>query len=337
MSAFIPRPDLQMLPPPYVVDDSRTTAFIVPTAPGSIQRLLDATLNAAPGSAAPSSWLGWLKRLLGISPTSSSGAPVQRFKPLLGRDLMVLTFIHYGSVRATTPAPSWGFFSYDECAVFLLVKDEQELGPGLCWHVPFILLDECLPMIMGQEIYGFPKVLGSVDCAPLLANDWRQNPHGTFAAAAEGFAQHDAAVAAGPVPVAEVNVTGFPPGSVGNAIDNAGTDLLAFAQGILGGDHLDPLLVPILQALISLGMPGVFLKEFPGADGSAPAAYRQLMKAAFTPTAVTGLSFVRGDVTLFDPASYPLASTFGIAAGQTQSVPGVFIDMSWNLPPPTNA
>jgi hypothetical protein len=315
------------------VDRSRIATFLVPAAKGAIQRLLDATLNAASTGAAPSGWLGWLKNLFGAKP--KSGAARQRFKPLLGLDVMALTFIHYPSVRATTTP--WGSFSYDECAVFLLLKDENEFGPGMCWHVPFILLDACLPMLMGREIYGFPKVIGDVDCSPLLAADWQQNPRGTFTVAAEGFPRHGANVHAQQVPVAEVKASGFPPGSLVNTIDHAGDDLLAFAQRITGGDHLDPLLVPFVQALVSAGLPGVFLKELPGADANAPAAHRQLVKAAFTPTGTGGMSFVRGEVKLHDPASYPLASTFGIAAGQALNVPGIFIDLSWNLPPPTHA
>lgn len=332
MSVFVPRPDLQMLPPPYEVQASRIGAFLVPTASGAIQRLLDATLNAASGSSA-GGWLGWLKKWFGSK--SKPGAVTQRFKPLLGRDVMVLTFIHYPSVRATSLP--WGFFTYDECAVFLLLEDTQRLGLGMCWHVPFIVLDECLPMLMGREFYGFPKVLGDVDCSPLRANDWQQNPRGTFTATAEGFQQCGANVAAQSVPVAEVKVNAYPPGSLVTAVDHAGDDLLAIAQRIAGGDHLEPALVPFLQALISLGLPGVFLKELPGADASASAAYRQLVKAAFTPTGIGGMSFVRGDVKLHDPASYPLASTFGIAAGQARNVPGLLIDLSWNLPPPHDA
>jgi len=333
MSTYTPRPDLQLLPPPYTIEGSRIATFIVPTASGAIQRLLDATLNTAGANASRSGCFGWLRTLFAAKP--KPGAVRQRFKPLLGLDVMMLTFIHYPSVRAATLP--WGSFRYDECAVFLLLRDEDELGPGLCWHVPFILLDECLPMIMGREIYGFPKVMADVDCAPLLASDWLQKPGGTFRVAAEGFAQRGAAHVAQKVPVAEVTMTGYPPGSIVSTLDHAGDDLLAFAQRIAGGDHLDERLVPIVRALVSLGLPGIFLKELPGADANAPAAYRELLKAAFTPTGIGGLSFVRGGVTLHDPASYPLASTFGIAPAKTLNVPGLVIELSWNLPPPTHA
>lgn len=332
MSTFTQRPDVQMLAPPYQIDHARTAAFIVPAAEGSIQRLLDSTLNAAPGRRTSSGCCSWLKNLFPSTPQRGS-APEQRFKPLL--DVMALTFIHYP--RMSAPETPWGYFSYQECAVFLPLWDTEGVLPSMCWHVPFILLNQFLPTVVGREIYGFPKVMAQLDCTPLLADDWLENPRGKLTVAAEGFGQTGANVAAQSVPVAEVTMSSFPDGSLVKTIDHAGDILLALTQDLAGGDHLQPALIPVLKELLQIGLPGIFLKELVGSRPDEPAAYRKLVKAAFTPTGIGGASFVRGEVKLSNPASYPLASTFGIPAGQALDVSGLLIDLSWNLPPPTDA
>src|SRR5687767_4283664 len=100
MSTLLPCPDLQCLAVPYEVQQSRNAAFLVPTASGAIQQLLDTSLNAA------------------VTPP---GMPlVKRFEPLFGLDQIVVAFIHYPNVHAQQstipPTDRWGFFSYDECA-----------------------------------------------------------------------------------------------------------------------------------------------------------------------------------------------------------------------------
>lgn len=312
MSAFIPRPGLQALPTPYIVARSRTAAFAVPTRPGCIQQLLDSTLNAAAGS--------------------------QRFTPLL--DCMVLTFIHYPDVHAEqSGVPSGsrtGFFCYQECAIFLPIKDAEGAGLGTCWHVPMLLLNQVIPLILGREVYGMPKVFGRVDVRPLQVDDWLTDPAGTFKVSTEGFPQPGSSVGITFVPVAEAAMKGP---HLRLALDIPVLDLdplglIQFAANLLDdGTHLRPVL-EFFQRLVGIGLPGIFLKEFPDGTGTRQAVCCQLLKAAFTPTSISPLTYVLADVKAFDSASYPLASTFGLPSGVAQTSVGVVAEISWVLPPP---
>ncbi len=308
MSAFILRPGLQALPTPYIVTHSRTAAFAVPTPSGKIQQLLDATLNVAAGT--------------------------PRFTPLL--DCMVLTFIHYPDVHAeqagVPPASRTGFFTYQECAVFLPMRDAEGGGLGTCWHVPMLLLNQVLPLILGREVYGMPKVFGRVDARPLQVDDWLTDPAGTLKVSTEGFPQPGAAVGVTFVPVAEATFKGPHFQLPFSNLDPLG--LIQFATNLVDDlAHLQPVL-DFFQRLVGLGLPGIFLKQFPDGSGTQQAVYQHLLRAAFTPTSISPLTYVLADVTAFDSASYPLASTFGLTSGVAKTAVGVVAEISWVLPPP---
>jgi hypothetical protein len=318
--SFLARPGLQALPTPYIIESSRTAAFAVPTGDGAIQRLLDATLNAAA--------------------TPPGHALVRRFEPLL--EALVLAFIHYPDVHAEqsgTPAANrWGRFSYQECAVFLALRDTQGEGLGTCWHVPMLVLNQCIPLLLGREVYGMPKVFGRVDARALQLDDWRDHPTGVLKVSTEGFAQLGAASALAPVEAAEATLhprhLGLPFGFRLAEFDPL--DLVRFAADVLPSTlHLRPLL-EFFERLVGFGLPGIFLKQFPDGSGTGGAVYQRLLKAAFTPTAISSPTFRIADVKLFDPASYPLASTFGITPGAVTRAVGLFAEFSWVLPPPAD-
>ena len=312
MSSFVLRPGLQALPTPYIVTRSRTAAFAVPTRAGKIQQLLDATLNGVAGS--------------------------QRFTPLL--DCMVLTFIHYPDVHAqqsgVPPANQTGFFSYQECAVFLPIVDSHGGGLGTCWHVPLLLLNQVIPLILGREVYGMPKVFGRIDVQRLQVDDWLTNPSGTLKVSTEGFPHPGASVGLTFVPVAEVNMKGpflrMPLDLPIEKLDPLG--LVDFAAKLVDeAAHLQPVM-QFFQQLISVGFPGIFLKQFPDGSGTQQAVYQHLLQAAFTPTSIGAPTYVIADVTTFDSASYPLASIFGLASGVAKTAVGILAEISWVLPPP---
>ena len=320
MSAYLPRPDLQTLPLPYMIERSRTAAFAVKTAAGAIQRLLDVSLNAAA--------------------TSAGQRLTQRFKPLFNLDYALFTFIHYPDLHAAQtalpPAQRWGYFDYEEFAVVLLLEDTRASGLGSCWYVPMILLNKCLPLILGREIYGFPKMSGAFDVQPLFGDDWLVGARlGNLRVGVEGFARRDPRLAAQTVPVANVSLkAGLPApfSTIVHALDPF--DLRGFVESLAPPDHFDLAAFRLLKTFVGGLLPGVFLKEFPGVDTVSPAAYRRLLKADFVPTEIRSLSYLLADVTAFDPASYPLASTFGIAPGRAGLASGIFAELSWVLPPP---
>ena len=314
MSDFLARPDLQLLPLPYIAERTRTAAFFVPTAPGAIQRLLDATLNAA---------------------ASTHG---QRFRPLLGMDYVALTFIHYPSLYSLqsdlAPEDRWGVFQYDECAVFLLLEDTQSGGLGPCWHVPFLILNDGIAMILGRVVYGMPKVMGHVSTAPLLADDWMEAPlAGAFSAAPEVFATRGAARKPETAKVAEVALKTPHPLPLDVPLYNPiPRGIRDFVGRLIQPAFFESPVFRLMQAFIGELLPGVFLKEFPSADGTRQAVYRRLLRADFTPTEIGAVRYVSAEAKLFDPASYPLASVFGVAPGVALPVSGIFAEISWVLP-----
>lgn len=320
MTNYIPGPDLQMLPLPYVIERSRIAALALRTGAGAIQKLLDSTLNLA---------------------ATPEGQPlVQRFKPLFGLDMAMLTFIHYPNVHSAQSAvpeeERWGFFNYEEFAVFLLLEDTQSGGLGSCWHVPFILLNKCIPLILGREVYGMPKMAGAFDVQPLLRDDWLVGKDlGKLCVGAEGFAERGAANGVRTVPVVEVDLVGGLPSVFLTVMANTVPAQFAkFLASLVPPEEFDLDAFKLLKTFFGELLPGIFLKQLAGGTGLGTPAYQRLLRADFTPTAVHSLSYLMANTTLFDPASYPIASTLGVTPGQACGVSGLFVDLDWVLPPP---
>ena len=119
------------------------------------------------------------------------------------------------------------------------------------------------------------------------------------------------------------------------AVDQLNLDLKAFTGALQQPDLWSAVVFRLMQALIGAALPGIFLKQFPAANTVSQAVYLQLLQADFTPTQIGSLRYVSADVTLFDPASYPLASSYGIAPNTPLSVQGIFAELDWQLPPAT--
>lgn len=130
------RPGAELYPPPYAFGPFRCLLAIVEHDPAALARLLPPGLTLLPGAE--------------------------------GRALVMISDIE-GARADAVPGRAWG---YREVVPFIPVACPSRLGVGL--HAPELFADATMPILLGREVYGFPKRLGRVEldarAARLLAD-----------------------------------------------------------------------------------------------------------------------------------------------------------------------
>jgi len=306
---LLPRPDKQLFNLPFEIHHGSMAGCIMAAADGALQtNLIDPTLNAA----------------------SSPG----RFKPTFG-NLFIASVLHYPKLRSITDA-QWGYFTYNEAAVVLLVTDTQAPGgaPQHYWFAPMMILDCVLPLIAGREIYGLPKVFGKIDPGPLVSG----SNSTTCTVAVEGFSRQDPNEAAAMQPLASANLL-LSLGGVDNPTALSPANFLNTIPSPLGwASDVRNMIDRYIGGLV----PGIFLKQFPDVANVGNACQRQLVCADYYPTKIYSLHLHAAQLTLNAPASYPLATLLGLTPGLvpglfpgivTGLVPAFSATMDWVLPP----
>ncbi len=302
MPAIIPRPNLEYLPLPCCIPRSRITGFLL-AAPAGVLDLLLAPLND-------------------LDPGWTPAMP----------DRFMLAFINYPV--ATSPSSPWGRFSYNEFVVQIMVRK----GDEICFWVPFIALDSFLPMLAGRDVYGMPKVIGRLDMGSLpfpselpsvpSTRNFTSDPAWNMKLSLEVFATAGEDVPLDWMDVVEAKLTTGEPWIGGTVPGDISGDLAGMALP-------DSLMAHILQGFsVNAGM---FIKQFPPADGSNQAVDQEIFSATFLPRGLHGIRFFPGSQVRFsDPASYPLASALGQPAGQwVNAIHAFCVDLDWSILPET--
>ncbi len=143
-------------PPPYLFEDVTCYSFGVPSYGNALQQLCDRYLNEPQG----------------IRPGDSSAQRWTPFKQYL--NIRVLT---YGKMTAQTAVGSsslaaepqivQGSTSQSELAFVMNVEHPRY---GLALFSPFIVVDNPISMVIGREVFGFPKHLGTFEFKPNVQN-----------------------------------------------------------------------------------------------------------------------------------------------------------------------
>ena len=68
------------------------------------------------------------------------------------------------AVSGSPEYKDFGYFSYNEAAVWMLVADQQH--EQIRWFQPYMFVDDPYAMFAGREIYGFPKTTGTFGIPP---------------------------------------------------------------------------------------------------------------------------------------------------------------------------
>lgn len=120
------RPNARLLQGPYAFDGSEMTAIVVRCDPARIERLLPPGARPIPGS----------------------------------RGRYLLTFNRFTDVHSVHPSGENRFFHYKEVTPFIPCMAPGG-RPGVA--SPELYLDSYMGILLGREMYGFPKRFGKVD------------------------------------------------------------------------------------------------------------------------------------------------------------------------------
>ena len=130
--AYLSRGGEQVFEPPYVAEGVQFFGFVVKAGQNQLQQICDQYLNGPSGT--------------------------NDFAPLL--PFVMFVFNKLERMYAANPSPDQnrGWYSEQEGAVWMLVWDKTRLTP--LWYHPYMVVDSSYAMAMGREIYGFPKEIG---------------------------------------------------------------------------------------------------------------------------------------------------------------------------------
>ncbi|GAB4291957.1 MAG: hypothetical protein Fur0025_27350 [Oscillatoriaceae cyanobacterium] len=135
--------------PPYNLNETKLYGFVLEGTSANLQQLCDKYLNIP-------------------------GQDVFEYRPASNRLLMVFDTI--ANISSTQPPGNEkGFFSEQGEVIFwILTKAGKQEGSKFvvdhyAWFIPYIFVDSTPAMVLGREVYGFPKELGKFQIP--------ENPH----------------------------------------------------------------------------------------------------------------------------------------------------------------
>ena len=278
----------QMLNPPYVAENVQFYAFVVPADMRALQKLLDDRLNLPSGG-------------------------TEHFEP--AGPFVIFAFNKLGKMHSQNPPDSdKGWFSEQECAIWMRVVDRKR--ERNLWFHPYMFVDDSYALVLGREVYGFPKAIG-----------WFQIPDQP---------EHACSLTLETLVLEE-----FSPDTCGKRMNliratktSSSEGLLEivetasrFAKEILGGlDRQDglgewELVLSSLSDLVERKEPMVFLKQFPTPEMPGTACYQAIVEINTQATALRGVSLVPGkwriDIQAAD--SHPIARDLGLPGNSVPS------------------
>jgi uncharacterized protein with NAD-binding domain and iron-sulfur cluster len=282
-----------MMQSPLALKQSQMYGFFVRGERGKLQSTVDATLNAP-------------------------AAGRMRFKVL--SPYVMLTFTRVGHANSTVPQfrdEGWG--TETDIVTWVLVG---EVLPGeskvhrIFSYPVHIWVDDCMALINGRELYGYPKYL----CEYTMPAPGQPPEH--FTIAAKGFQPYAPDTQMAMHPLLEVNATQPPsPNPLVNlehlakeAIQVLSSDLDALDLDLAGWEQ-------VLQAVIAPSVDQIFLKQFPDGSGEK-AVYQAVVAAPATVKQVHQVEFLGGEYacTLHPYASFPLNETLGLKLGDQPAI-----------------
>lgn len=301
---FIYPPGSPLMHPSLALDKARLYGFWVAGDLETLQASVDRTLNACSRGDIHFTVLTHYV-LLSFAEISHahSAYPVDLVKGW-GKEVDIVTWVMVGGTKPGDVFPT--FYAY----------------PLHIW------VDDCMALINGRELYGYPKY----EC--LYAMPGPGMPPSTFRLAAKGFHPYSPETELGMHPLLDLDAT------VG-VQDEPAKDVLAWREGLIAGMHETPGFWDTHPAWRKKfdewfdffpGVDQVFLKQFPDGTGHR-AVYQAIVAASAKVKEIRKLSLLTGAYELcvhaFD--SFPLDRTLGWPIGKQQAHCGFCIEFDFEV------
>ena len=216
-------------------------------------------------------------------------------------------------LRATTPPYSeMGWFSESEMAIWMLVLDKEQTR--FFWFVPYIWVDNPYAMVMGREVYGFPKAYGTI----VMPTSFDAPDLFTLDTLAFRTYSPDQEIRS----VRLLEIHRLPNVKMPHGVEGVWDDMKTFTAEIvrLMDDKLSLLgnlkvLFHGVEDLLELRIPTIFLKEIRDNTNPALAAFQSIVetRAAVTKFHVGQIYSEAFEVQIEDCISHPIREEFGLA------------------------
>ncbi len=280
----------QMLQPPYNAENVGFYAFLIHADVAALQKLLDDRLNRPSGGAV-------------------------EFEP--AGPFVVLAFNRLEKMSSVNPPDrDKGWFSEQECAIWMRVVDRKTNASR--WFHPYIYVDNSYALVLGRELYGFPKATGWFDIPA--------DPKAATAMSVETltlpvFSPNTQGVRTRLISARQTAASEDPVNIVEDTVEFA-AELL----GLLAKEEDLPDSVELvwnsLKDLFERNAPMVFLKQFPAPGIPGAACYQAIVEMTATATSFRGAAILPGEwqIDIAQAASHPVARDLGLAGNSVKSV-----------------
>lgn len=283
-----------------------------------------------------------LRALFAKCLNTPSGGVVD-FWPVGLPDLSYVLFSFVDMQHQSAREPTLGWIREQEFTIFALGLDFNSLRNGdrsFAFFIPYIFVDSDAALIVGREVYGFPKRLGRLTLPP-----------GDAAPTVPTIFSLDTLVIPGNTPeteaickrLIEIRPTGDGKPKPHEGVFTSLEDLTReVAKRMFGGpitilrrleEHLEEHLIDIGKET-GLGVPLVFLKQSRDSEFQDRACYQSIVASSFQLTGFKGAGFLSDyQITLYDYPSDPIREDFGLPQGTLTPKLGFYVDFDFNVPP----
>jgi hypothetical protein len=303
---FLYPPGSPLMHPPLALHRARMYGFWVPGQWSALQASVDATLNAGAG--------GQMQFTV-LSP------------------YVLLTFTDIARAFSVWPADrakGWGR-EIDIVAWVLVAGVDANQRLSFHAYPLHIWVDDCMALIVGREVFGYPKYL----CSHAMPD--ANEPPAYFALGAKGFQPFSPDSELSVHPLLEVSanaaLAGERPVATADAWRSQLLDNLRARPDFWHADDawrasFDPWFMQFPA------LPQIFLKQFPDATGQY-AVYQAIVAADAQVETIHHLGLLHDGyrLNLHELASFPLARTLGWALGEQKAYLGFRIDFDFQMQP----
>jgi uncharacterized protein with NAD-binding domain and iron-sulfur cluster len=293
-----------MMHAPLELDDSQMYGFFVRGTRAALQRTVDQTLNAP-------------------------AAGKMHFKVLSPYVMLTFTRVHHAwSSDPADHAKGWG--QETDIVTWVLVG-QQNPGSAKIDHLfvypCHIWVDDCMALINGREIYGYPKFL----CEYTMPQPGE--PPRSFTLAAKGFEPFGPDEPMAMHPLLEIESSNPQPTPLKNleqlvtqAVQVLASDLDALDLDLAGWEQ-------VAKAMLAPQLDQIFLKQFPDASGTR-AVYQAVVAAPAVVKKIHAVELLGGDwrCNLHRFASFPLDQTLGLPLGEQPAILPFHVHFDFEVP-----
>ncbi|MGN6107184.1 MAG: hypothetical protein ACTHU0_18900 [Kofleriaceae bacterium] len=314
---YIARGGDLVMSPALELQSTTMYSFVVPADLAALTRICDQQLNAVTG-----------------------GSVI--YKPLLPMVSIVCADVAK-SYSTTPPDSEKGWMSERDFGIWIpVVAGKMEHGiwkPGrISWYLPYVFVDNVAAMVTGREVYGFFKQTAELT---MPASPSSSDPFGIDALVIEKFSPSSEAQVARlmTLTTAEASAAPEPPsGPWGDARQALEAVLPALQQLHAGAQNAAisdwDLLKNLLEDLLTLDVPLVFLKQFRDAGEPAKACYQAVIEAPAHLQRWYGGWFTHPhDVAITPCDSHPIVAECGLSGPQLRANLGFWCKMDFVMQP----